>query len=143
MKHASTMALAVFVALGSATPATAAPNPCNLVSKAEAARALGVPVLPASPSPGDENTECRYYNAQKDQNVLVEVHHSVSTYPDGMIGMPGITALPQIGPKAWEGSGTVYMVKHGTYVTIGIYKGANIKSDAAAIKLAKIAASRM
>jgi hypothetical protein len=38
---------------------------------------------------------------------------------------------------------TIFMVKHGIYVTIGLYKGPGVTDDPAVIKLGKIAASRM
>ena len=148
MKHAFTMAFAVCVA-ALAAPASAAPNPCTLVTAAEAARALGTSVLPAKPDAGSENTECRYYNTAKDQNVVVQVHHNVSDFPDYLLTVkgPGIKRLPQIGPKAVLASHLVWIVKHGTYVTVGIAKNTSMtadpKLDAALIKLGTIAASRM
>lgn len=148
MKHAFTLAFAVCVA-ALAAPASAAPNPCTLVTPAEAARALGTSVLPAKPDPSSENTECRYYNAAKNENVVVQVHHNVSDFPDSLLTVkgPGIQRLPQIGPKAVLASNLVWFVKHGTYVTVGIAKNNNMAADpklnAALIKLGTIAASRM
>lgn len=137
------MALAVLVACAAATPALAAPNPCKLVTQAEAARALGLAVLPAKPVPGGGNTECRYLNADKSQNVVVQVHDRVSDFPASMLAVPGVKHVPQIGPKAMVFSNTLFMVKHGTYVTIGIFKGPSVKDDADVVRLGKIAASRM
>lgn len=147
MKHALTIAFAFTIA-ALAAPASAAPNPCTLVTSAEAARAIGTAVLPAKPDPSEENTECRYYNTAKDENVVVAVHHSVSSFPDSLLAVkdPSIKHLPQIGPKAVLAANTIYMIKHGTYVTIGIAKGMgqeNPAFNAPLIKLGMLAASRM
>jgi hypothetical protein len=147
MKHAFTIAFA-FAMAALAAPASAAPNPCALVTSAEAARAMGTSVLPAKPDPSAENTECRYYNTAKDENVVVAVHHDVSSFPDYLLTIkdPRIKRLPQIGPKAILASNTIYMIKRGTYVTIGIAKGMgqeNPAFNAPLIKLATLAASRM
>jgi hypothetical protein len=142
MKHALTMAFVLALA-GLAAPANAAPNPCALVTSAEAARALGTPVLPAKPVAGGGNTECRYLNAAQNENVLVQVHDRVSQFPSEMLKTPGVKHVPQVGPKAILIGTTLFMVKHGTYVTIGLFKGPNVTDDAAVIKLAKAAAARM
>lgn len=109
---------------------------------------MGTSVLPAKPDASSENTECRYYNTAKDENVVVQVHHDVSSFPDVLLTIkdPRIKHLPQIGPKAIMSSGIIYMVKHGTYVTIGIAKGMgqeNPAFNAPLIKLGTLAASRM
>jgi hypothetical protein len=142
MKHAFTLAFAFGLA-ALAVPASAAPNPCALVTSAEAARALGTPVLPAKPVAGGGNTECRYLNAAHDKNVVVQVHDRVSAFPEAMLKVPGVKLVPQIGPEALLIGGVVFMVKHGTYVTVGLYKGPKITDDAALIKLAKAAAARL
>lgn len=142
MKHAFTIAFA-FTLAALAAPANAAPNPCALVTTAEAARALGTPVMPAKPVPGGGNTECRYLNAAQNENVLVQVHDRVSDFPDEMLKVTGVKHVPQIGPKAILIGTTLFMVKHGTYVTIGLFKGPNVTDDAAVIKLGKSAAARM
>jgi hypothetical protein len=143
MKHTFSMALGILVACGFAAPAVAAPNPCKLITQSEAARALGVAVLPAKPVPGGGNTECRYSNAAKNENVVVQVHDRVSEFPNVLLTVPTVTHVPQLGPKAVEYGNLLYMVTHGVYVTIGIYKGPNVKADADVIRLGKIAASRM
>ena len=147
MKHAFTIAFAFTIA-AAAAPASAAPNPCALVTAAEASRAMGMPALPAKPDAGDENTECRYYNAAKDENVVVQVHHKAADFPDYLLAVkdPHIKHLPQIGPKAFLSSNMVWMVKHGTYVTIGMGKGMgedHPEFNARLIKLGTLAASRM
>lgn len=142
MKHTFLLALA-FAMCGIAAPASAAPNPCKLVTPSEAAKALGMAVLPAKRETGGGNTACRYLNAAQDQNVLVQVYDRVSDFPDVLLTAPGVKHVPQIGPKAVMGSGTLFMIKHGTYVTIGLYKGPNKTDDAALVNLGKLAASRM
>lgn len=137
------MALAVLVCFGSAASASAAPNPCRLVTQAEAARALGVPALPATPVAGGGNTECRYYNSAKNQNVVVQVHDRLSDFPSEMLTVAGVQHVPQVGPKVILIGGTLFMVKHGTYVTIGMFTTPNASNDSAVIKLGKLASSRM
>jgi hypothetical protein len=142
MKHALMTAF-VFLLAASAAPAGAAPNPCALVTSAEAAHALGAPVLPAKPVPGGGNTECRYAIADKSENVVVQVHDRVSDFPEMMLTTAGVKHLPQVGPKAILIANTIFMVKHGTYVTIGLAKGMTGTDVPALIKLGKIAAARM
>lgn len=137
------IALSVLACLGIAAPASAAPNPCKLVTQAEAARALGTAVLPAKPVPGGGNTECRYLNAAQDKNVLVQVHDRTADFPTEMLTTPGVHHVAQIGPKAILIGTTLFMLQRGTYVTIGLYKGPSVTDDAAVIKLGKLAASRM
>lgn len=142
MKHIFILALA-FAMCGVAAPASAAPNPCKLVTPSEAAKALGTAVLPAKHETGGGNTACRYLNAAQDQNVLVQVYDRVSDFPDVLLTTPGVAHVPQIGPKAVMASGTLFMIKHGTYVTIAVFKGFNKTDNAALVKLGKLAASRM
>jgi hypothetical protein len=142
MKHILTTALALaFCAI--AAPASAAPNPCNLVKQSEAAKALGTPVMPAKPVYGASNNECRYLNAAQNENVVVQVWDKTSLFPGEMMSMPQIQKVPQISPKAFVIGTTLYMIKHGTYVTVSIYNGPDTKSNPALIPLAKLAASRM
>lgn len=142
MKHALTIALVVAFCVV-ASPASAAPNPCTLVKQSEAAKALGTAVSPAKPNSGGGNTECRYLNSAQNENVVVQVWNDVSSFPDEMLGSPSAQKVPQIGPKAMVLGTTLFMVKHGTYVTVSIYKGPNEKSNPALIPLGKLAASRM
>lgn len=142
MKHTLTIALAA-IFFGAAVPASAAPNPCSLVKQSEAAHALGTAVLPAKPAHGASNTECRYLNADKSENVVVQVWDSITTFPGEMLSTPSVQKVPQIGPKAFVIGTTLFMVKHGTYVTLSIYNGPNTKSYPALIPLGKLAASRM
>lgn len=137
------IALSVLACLSAAAPAGAAPNPCKLVTQAEAARALGTAVLAAKPVPGGGNTECRYLNAAQNENVLVQVHDRTGDFPAEMLTAPGVHHVPQVGPKAILLGTTLFMLQHGTYVTIGLYKGPSVTDDAAVIKLGKLAASRM
>ena len=142
MKHTSTIALALAF-FSMAAPASAAPNPCNLVKQSEAAKALGTAVMPAKPTAGGSNTECRYLNSAQNENVVVQVWDNTSFFPGEMLSTPSVQKVPQIGPKAFVLGTTLFMVKHGTYVTVSIYTSPNAKSSPNLVPLGKLAASRM
>ena len=70
---------AVLVALATATSVLAvpragdaAPNPCTLVTTAEATAAMGATSLPGKPHTSKQSSSCRFYSTDHTKNVFVQ-----------------------------------------------------------------------
>jgi hypothetical protein len=129
-------------ALTTAAPASASPNPCTLVTTAEASAAMGVSSLPGKPHTSRHASSCRFYSADHTKNVFVQTLGA-----DDMIGAAQIGGkpVPGIGDKALWIGGSMYVKKGGNYMQVGLYRNAeSMKTmDPAIIPLAKTVAGRM
>jgi hypothetical protein len=129
-------------ALTTAVPASASPNPCTLVTTAEATTAMGVTSLPGKPHTSRRSSSCRFYSADHTKNVFVQTLDAGDMTGAAQIGGKPV---PGIGDKALWVAGSMYVKKGGNYMQVGLYRNAASmqKMDPAIIPLAKTVAGRM
>jgi hypothetical protein len=127
------------------SPAVARPNPCKLVSRAEAARAMGEASSPAIVSTFRGNASCRYYNAAKTKNVFLR-NVSFPEFASAKLSRSGKPVpVPGVGDEAFWMLGSLFVRKAGNYEQVSLYLSANstIRMEPGLPSLSKLAASRM
>jgi hypothetical protein len=136
------LASAASAQLATAPAAFAAPNPCALVTAAEASAAMHVKALPGKAHNGRGGASCRYYSPNHQMNVFVQTIGA-----DDMTGAMqfGGKPVPGIGDQAVWAAGSLFVKKGGNYAQVGLYlsPASMQKMDPAVIPLGKAAASRM
>jgi hypothetical protein len=121
--------------------ASAATDPCKLVTQSEASAALGVAAQAGIAKTGLYGPACRYYNADHTKNVYVALlNESASSmtvlHPKPISGFPG---------EAYWMSGSIFFFKGDQGLQVGLYLSSSSmsKMDPALVPLAKTAASRL
>ncbi len=148
------LAVVLFVlALGAPEYAGAAqPDPCKLLTKPDIQSVLGGVVKDGTSrrikraTSSTSSAHCEYNGTNG--NVIVVVHDSAENYPgtDPSFKMMGMKIEPLNGvgvPAVLTPGHTASFVKHGTYAQVELFGGDSVKNDAALVRLARIAASRI
>ncbi|HEY0396423.1 MAG TPA: hypothetical protein VGD01_18245 [Candidatus Elarobacter sp.] len=140
-------AAVVFAVGASAAPlsppaASAAVDPCKLVTTAEASAAMGTRSLPGAPHKGRTGSSCRYYSADHKMNVFVQAIGPGDLQGAGQLGGKNVSG---IGDQAIWASGSLFIRKGGNFAQVGLYRSAGSMEhmDPQIVPLGKVAASRM
>jgi hypothetical protein len=121
-----------------------AKNACSLLTQSEASKFLGTPVVFVGPDVKGDQTSCRYSNAAKSENILVEYNvtpdaaQAVTTIAKAHA--PAVAGLS----RAYWASGTVFALKGKALITIGMYRNADSmkKMDSGFPALARLVVNR-
>lgn len=112
------------IAFALTTPALGAGHTCSLLTKSEAARFLGTPIVFVTPESSQGEDDCRYSNASKSENVYITVDRSADAPQQmQMFTMAHTPAVSGTGAKAYFEAGTMFLQKGKIVVTVAIYKG--------------------
>jgi hypothetical protein len=141
-------AAAVLFAVGAATAplsppaASAAVDPCKLVTTAEASTAMGASSLPGKLHKGRAGSSCRYYSPDHKMNVFVQAIGPADMQGASQLGGKNVSG---IGDQAVWAAGSLFIRKGGNFAQVGLYRtaGSMEHMDPQIIPLAKAAASRM
>jgi hypothetical protein len=138
--------VAVAFALGPvafASGASAATDPCKLVSQAEASKALGAAAEAATESQGTSGATCRYYNSDHTKNVFVQMMSPATV--SGMESTLHLKPLAGVSAPAYWLAGSVFMVKRAQAVQLTLYMGMGsmTKMEPGVVPLAKLVAARL
>jgi len=133
--------------LGATAPrAQAAPDPCSLVSRAEATAVLGTRAQPAIHEGTADGTGCRYVDAARTASIVVTVSEKPQARRSMELLVQGrAKPMPGFGATAYYLGGTLYLNRGATVVTISIFKGmrAGLTSEIQLFALGKNAAERL
>lgn len=136
-------------------PAARIPNPCKLLTQAEASEAIGAKVDPGELKQFGAVTRCSFYNKQdREREVFLDVHNDTATVPDSVLfeastHSPDAKPVSGIGDQAlWYhsddrfGGTSLDILKGGRFVHVILPR--TIKTLTPAVeKAGKLIASRM
>lgn len=126
------------------TAQASAKNACSLLTQSEASKFLGTPVAFVGPDMKGDQKSCRYSNAAKSENILVQFNDDKDA-PLTIAQLAGHTPAVSIpGAKAYWASGTIFALKGRTLITIGMYRSADSmkKMDSGFTPLARLVVNR-
>lgn len=112
------------ITLALTAPVLAAGHTCSLLTRSEASKFLGTPVVFVTPESSQGEDDCRFSNASKSQNVYITVDRSADA-PQQMsvLAMAHTPAVSGVGAKAYYQAGTMFVQKGKVVVSVAIYKG--------------------
>jgi len=123
--------------------AGAATDPCALVTRAEASKALGVAALAGKEAGGTSGRTCRYYSPDHLENVFVQLM-STSTVNEmeSHLHLKQVAGVPT--PAYWL-AGSIFMTKGPSAAQVTVYRSAQSMAtmDPAVVTLAKLVAGRL
>jgi hypothetical protein len=138
--------VAVVFALGQvafAAGASAATDPCKLVSQADASKAFGAAAGAGEVAQGTSGATCRYYSVDHTKSVFVQMMSPATV--NGMETTLHLKPLAGVSAPAYWLAGSVFMVKRTQAVQLTVYTGMGsmTKMEPGLVPLAKLVAGRL